>query len=123
SVGRPSRPEIVDACEEPRRLCRIERRRDSENPDARVVGQIHAVQSTLRSRAVSFAKLMQRFKGGMTAAPHERQDPLHLATAAVLLEIAYADGEFSPAEDGDVVGFLQRAFALTSDAAQELIHE
>ena len=72
---------------------------------------------------MSFAKLVQRFKGGMVAAPHQQQDPLHLATAAVLLETAYADGEFTPAEDGDVVGFLQNAFALTSEAAQELVQE
>ncbi len=65
---------------------------------------------------------MERFRGGMTAEPQERQDPLHLATATVLLETAYADGEFSPAEDGDVVGFLQSAFALTTEAAQELVH-
>jgi uncharacterized tellurite resistance protein B-like protein len=70
---------------------------------------------------VSFAKLMQRFKGGLDARPEERQDPLHLATAAVLLDIAYADGEFSPAEDGDVVGFLERAFALTPEASRELL--
>jgi uncharacterized tellurite resistance protein B-like protein len=71
---------------------------------------------------VSFAKLVQRLKGGVTAPPQQQQDPLHLATAAVLLEIAYADGSFSPSEDGDIVGFMQRAFSLTPDAAQELIH-
>ncbi len=65
---------------------------------------------------------MQRFKGRISADTHEPQDPMHLVTAAVLLEIAYADGEFAPAEDGDVVGFLQRAFALTAETAQELIH-
>jgi uncharacterized tellurite resistance protein B-like protein len=66
---------------------------------------------------------MQRFKGGFHAPPLEPQDPLHLATAAVLLEIAYADGEFSLVEDGDVVGFLQRAFALTPESSRELIAE
>ena len=71
---------------------------------------------------MSFAKLVQRLKGGVTAPPERQQDPLHLATAAVLLEIAYADGSFSPAEDGDIVGFMQRAFSLTGEAAQELIH-
>src|SRR5438034_11842773 len=67
---------------------------------------------------------MHRFKGGLTAAPEEeRQDPLRLATAAVLLEIAYADGEFSPAEDGDVVGYLQRAFALSEGDARQLLQQ
>jgi uncharacterized tellurite resistance protein B-like protein len=65
---------------------------------------------------------MHRFKGGLTAAPEEqRQDPLRLATAAVLLEIAHADGEFTPAEGGDVVGYLKRVFSLDEESAQELI--
>jgi len=65
---------------------------------------------------------MHRFKGGLTAAPEEeQQDPLRLATAAVLLEIAYADGQFTPAEDGDLVGYLKRAFSLDEESAQELI--
>ena len=49
------------------------------------------------------------------------EDPLRLATAAVLLEIAHADGEFTPAEDGDVVGFLANVFRLDEPAARELI--
>ena len=65
---------------------------------------------------------MQRFKGGSQQA-EPLHDPLRLATAAVLLEIAYADGEFSPAEDGDVVGYLKRAFHLDDESAKELIAE
>ena len=57
----------------------------------------------------------------MTPAPQQRQDPLQLATATILLEIAFADGEFTPAEDGDVVEFLRTAFALTDESAQELV--
>lgn len=69
---------------------------------------------------MSFAKLVQRFKGGaQQAQPHH--DPVRLATAAVLLEIAYADGQFSPAEDGDVTGYLKQAFHLDDESAQELI--
>ena len=63
---------------------------------------------------------MQRFKGGAETA-EKRQDPLRLATAAILLDIAYADGTFTPAEDGDIVGFLKRTFALAGDEAHELI--
>ena len=76
----------------------------------------------IRLRIVSFAKLIQRFKGGFQpteATPSH--DPLRLATAAVLLDIAYADGEFSPAEDGDIVGYLKRAFALDDESARELL--
>ncbi|HEY8131236.1 MAG TPA: TerB family tellurite resistance protein [Thermoanaerobaculia bacterium] len=71
---------------------------------------------------MSFAKLMQRFKGG-TQQTEPQHDPLRLATAAVLLEIAYADREFSPAEDGDVVGYLQRAFALSEGDARQLLQQ
>ena len=63
---------------------------------------------------------MQRFKSG-SEQQQPRQDPLRLATAAVLLEIAYADGEFTPAEDGDVVGYLRRAFSLNEDEARDLL--
>ena len=72
---------------------------------------------------MSFARLVQRFKDGLSA-PETREpklDPLRLATAAVLLETAYADGEFTPAEDGDVVGYLERAFKLGTDEARELV--
>jgi uncharacterized tellurite resistance protein B-like protein len=65
---------------------------------------------------------MQRFRSRNEPAALQH-DPLRLATAAILLETAHADGEFSPAEDGDVVGYLKRAFALQDDEAQELIAE
>src|SRR5438874_2024883 len=76
---------------------------------------------SIYSAPVSFAKLMQRFKASQQTEPEP--DPLRLATAAVLLEIAHADGEFSPAEDGDVVGFLKGAFELGDEDARELIEE
>ena len=53
--------------------------------------------------------------------PRNEHDPLRLATAAVLLDIAYADGEFSPSEDGNVAGFLNDRFGLSPDDAQELL--
>jgi uncharacterized tellurite resistance protein B-like protein len=65
---------------------------------------------------------VQRFKGTAQQA-QPQPDPMRLATAAVLLEIAHADGKFSLAEDGAVVGYLQRAFALEADEAHELIAE
>jgi len=63
---------------------------------------------------------MQRFKGSADA-DEKRQDPLRLATAAILLDIAYADGNFTPAEDGDIAGFLKRAFALDDGEARDLV--
>ena len=73
---------------------------------------------------MSFARLIDRFKQGVRPAQDGRQsghDPLRLATAAVLLDIAYADGTFTPAEDGNMVEYLRQAFALDDTAAQELI--
>ena len=53
--------------------------------------------------------------------PQQRHDPLRLATAAILLDIAYADGTFTPAEDGNVAGFLTSKFALSEGDARELL--
>jgi uncharacterized tellurite resistance protein B-like protein len=71
---------------------------------------------------VSISRILDML-AGRTAEPQPRQqhDPLCLATAAVLLDIAYADGEFSPSEDGDVAGFLARKFALAPDDTRELM--
>lgn len=55
------------------------------------------------------------------ARPDEQHDPLRLATAAVLLDIAYADGQFTPAEDGNVAGFLAARFGLNEADARELL--
>lgn len=55
------------------------------------------------------------------ARPNEQHDPLRLATAAVLLDIAYADGQFTPAEDGNVAGFLAARFGLNEADARELL--
>ncbi len=52
---------------------------------------------------------------------HEQHDPLRLATAAVLLETAHADGTFTPAEDGNVVSFLSSRFELSPDDTQRLV--
>lgn len=73
---------------------------------------------------MSFARLVQRFKEGLGTPGSDadsRHDQLSLATAAVLLETGYADGTFSPAEDGDLVAYLGRAFQLSSEEAKELI--
>lgn len=71
---------------------------------------------------MSLSRLLERFKDGFSSpADTPQHDPLRLATAAVLLEIAYADGEFSPAEDGDIAGYLTNAFALDADEARELM--
>ena len=39
----------------------------------------------------------------------------------MLLEIANADGTFTPAEDGDIVGYLRNAFSLDEESARELV--
>jgi uncharacterized tellurite resistance protein B-like protein len=53
--------------------------------------------------------------------PQSQHDPLRLATAAVLLDIAYADGDFSPTEDGDVADYLTQRFQLGEEDAKELL--
>jgi uncharacterized tellurite resistance protein B-like protein len=48
-------------------------------------------------------------------------DPLHVAACALLLDIAYADGEFSAPERTHLESVLERQFALPPDAGRELI--
>jgi uncharacterized tellurite resistance protein B-like protein len=86
--------------------------------------RIAALLVTLR--LVSFSKLLHRFRNGINdgdsnPAARAQQDPMRLATAAILLDIGYADGEFSPSEGEDLVGYLRKAFALTDEMAKELI--
>jgi uncharacterized tellurite resistance protein B-like protein len=72
---------------------------------------------------VSIARILAMLSPSTPAAQQERDrhDPLRLATAAVLLDIAYADGSFSPAEDGNVVGFLTERFKLDAGDTKELL--
>ena len=48
-------------------------------------------------------------------------DPLHLAACALLVEVAWADGEFSVVELEHLEGALERHFALPPGAGRELI--
>lgn len=48
-------------------------------------------------------------------------DPVHIAACALLLDIAYADGEFSAPEREHLERVLERHFALPADAGRELI--
>ncbi|HEX7154182.1 MAG TPA: TerB family tellurite resistance protein [Thermoanaerobaculia bacterium] len=73
---------------------------------------------------MSFTKLVSRIKSGLTEAapePHNRHEPLRLATAAVLLDIGYADGELSASEDEDLAGYLAGRFELSPGDTKELI--
>jgi uncharacterized tellurite resistance protein B-like protein len=72
---------------------------------------------------VSINQLLNRLRDGLCdeKTQQPRHDQLRLATAAVLLDIAYADGEFTPAEDGDLVSYLKRAFTLDEPGARDLV--
>jgi uncharacterized tellurite resistance protein B-like protein len=70
---------------------------------------------------VSFADLMHRFKVSEQRETVRKPDPLRLATAAVLLEIGWADGTLSDGEEKDLVGYLCRAFGISEPEALELV--
>ena len=66
------------------------------------------------------------FSGQAPAAPAAPEagpaaDPLHLAACALLLEIAWADGEFSASERAHLEGVLARHFNLGSDEGARLL--
>ena len=48
-------------------------------------------------------------------------DPVHVAACALLLDIAHADGEFSPPEREHLEGVLARHFSLPPDVGHALI--
>ena len=71
---------------------------------------------------MSISNILDRLTGRTSEVqPREHHDPMRLATAAVLLDIAYADGQFTPAEDGDVTGFLSRRFNLDEEDTKDLL--
>jgi uncharacterized tellurite resistance protein B-like protein len=71
---------------------------------------------------VSIARILDLFSARASESQQRQQhDPLRLATAAILLDIAHADGAFTPAEDGDVTGFLSRRFQLSEEDTGELL--
>ena len=48
-------------------------------------------------------------------------DPLHLAACVLLLDVAYADGEFTEDERGHIESVLSRHFNLPQEAGHELL--
>jgi uncharacterized tellurite resistance protein B-like protein len=68
---------------------------------------------------------IKRFLGKQSAAEEpdaqEPVDPLHLAACVLLLDIAHADGEFSPAERAYLEDVLERHFKLPPEAGRALM--
>ncbi len=56
-----------------------------------------------------------------TAANTPDVDPVHLAACSLLLEIAYADGVFSPEERAHLEQVLERHLSLPAESGQRLI--
>lgn len=48
-------------------------------------------------------------------------DPLHVAACTLLLDLAYADGEFSPSEREHLEAVLARHFGLSAQDGEKLI--
>ena len=55
------------------------------------------------------------------SSPAPEVDAVHLAACSLLLEVAYADGEFSPDERAHLEQVLERHFALPAESGQRLI--
>lgn len=69
--------------------------------------------------------LIKFFKTSMTPAqpetPEEHEQKLRVATAAILLETAYADSSLSSTEEKKILDFLQKKFEVSESMARELV--
>jgi len=74
---------------------------------------------------MSLQSLTRFFKGALAPdeqrTPQDRQEAQRTATAAILLDIAYADDSFSMAEETKLLAFLQEKFSVTEERARELV--
>jgi uncharacterized tellurite resistance protein B-like protein len=68
-------------------------------------------------------QFIQQTRGGLPAAssPAPRHDDSQLAACALLIELAQADGEFSPEERGHIEAAVGRHFGLEPAAVHELL--
>jgi uncharacterized tellurite resistance protein B-like protein len=73
---------------------------------------------------MSFQRLLRSLRTQFSpqeTEPHSPEQAIRLATAGILLELAYADSSFSIAEEEKIVDFLQSHFDLNEDEVRELI--
>lgn len=61
------------------------------------------------------------FSAPAAASPRNHDEAVRTATAAILLDIAYADESFSMAEEARLLEFLKERFAITEEHARELL--
>lgn len=70
-------------------------------------------------------KLFRAAPTGVSATPDEAgaaaPDPLHLAACALLLDVAWADGELSDAERAHLDEVFERHFALPPESGRRLL--
>lgn len=73
---------------------------------------------------MAFGKLMQFVKDTLSETaeePESRDGAIRLATAVVLLDVAYADEQMTESEESKVIEHLQSAFGLDEQSVRELI--
>ncbi|HEY8555646.1 MAG TPA: TerB family tellurite resistance protein [Burkholderiales bacterium] len=63
----------------------------------------------------------KRIRGAQAPAQQERHDPLHVATAALLVEMMRMDGDMSAPERRRVLHALETKFGLGADETEELL--
>jgi uncharacterized tellurite resistance protein B-like protein len=70
---------------------------------------------------LSVLKDMFRSMGASGPEVEPEGDPVHLATAAILLELAHADQHLSEREEAQMVDALKETFGLTEELARKII--
>ena len=63
----------------------------------------------------------QEISTGPDRQPGDPDRRIHVATCALLIEMALIDDEFEPAEKQRITGYFQKAFGLPQQAIDELI--
>lgn len=87
---------------------------------------LDAIKSILgagRSRAPHTSQVAGASERAPSGAPHGASsiDPVHLAACVLLLDVAHADGEFTPDERTHLEETMGRHFALAPDMVRALI--
>ena len=87
----------------------------------KALGKVPPRAAKLATMPLSALKDLFKSMGSDGPAVESEGDPVQLATAAILLELAHADQHFSEREEAQLVDALKETFGLTEDLAKRIM--